>query len=54
VSAIPAAFDTGEPETYIFPADSEGAVLHYGELDGSYQGGMDKNKALADAGYTIE
>lgn len=40
-------------ETYIFPADQEGEVVYWGELDGSYRGGLDHKKALNDAGYTL-
>ena len=41
------------PETYIFPADAAGRVLDWGELDGSYRGGLDHEKAIKDAGYAI-
>lgn len=51
VSAIDAMFSG--PETYIFAADSEGRVLDWGELEGSYRGGYDHEQALADAGYTV-
>jgi hypothetical protein len=51
VSATQAMF-TG-PETYIFPADAEGAVTSWGELDGSYRGGWSHSQALEGAGYTI-
>lgn len=54
VSAIPCAFDTGRPETYIFPANKKGEVVSWGELDGSYRGGMNHEKALRDAGYEIK
>jgi hypothetical protein len=53
VSAISCAFDTGRPETYIFPANEEGNPLNMEELDGSFRGDMDHKKALTDAGYTI-
>jgi hypothetical protein len=42
------------PETYIFPADEEGNVLDWGELDGSYRGGLDHREAIRGAGYTIQ
>lgn len=54
VSAIPLAFDTGRPETYIFPANSAGEIISWGELEGSFRGGMDHEKALRDAGYEIK
>jgi hypothetical protein len=51
VSATVAMFSG--PETYIFPSDKNGRVLNYGELDGSYRGGMSHERALLDAGYAI-
>ena len=50
VSSVHAMF-TG-PETYIFPADKNGKVTNWGELPGSYRGGLNHIKALEDAGYT--
>jgi hypothetical protein len=41
------------PETYIFPADAEGRVTGWGELEGSYRGGMDHDEALVNAGYEV-
>jgi len=41
------------PETYIFPADKDGSVLNWGELDGSYRGGLSHQKALRNAGYDL-
>lgn len=38
-------------ETYIFPANEDGEVVKWGELDGSFRGGLDHKKALARAGY---
>ena len=38
-------------ETYIFPANDKGEVVDWGELDGSYRGGLDHIKALREAGY---
>ena len=52
VSAIQAAFDTGMPETFIFPADEDGKVTSWGELEGSFQGGQDHEKALRGLGVT--
>lgn len=51
VSAAIAMF-TG-PETYIFPADEDGKVLDWGELEGSYRGGLDKKSALEGAGWVV-
>lgn len=41
------------PETYIFPADEEGEVLNWGELNGSFKGGLDHEEALNRAGYKL-
>ena len=41
------------PETYIFPADRQGRVTHWGELAGSFRGSLDHEKALRNAGYTV-
>ena len=46
VSATVAMF--GGPETYIFPANEDGEIVDYGELPGSYKGGLDHETALAD------
>jgi hypothetical protein len=51
VSTIKKAPDTNRPETYIFPAYSNGEVLGLRELKGSFQGAMDISKALRDGGY---
>ncbi len=50
VSATNAMFSG--PETYIFASDEAGKVDCYGELDGSFRGGLDHAKALRGAGYT--
>jgi hypothetical protein len=39
------------PETYIFGADENGIVLHWGELNGSFRGEIDHAQALSNAGY---
>jgi len=39
------------PETYVFKSDAEGEVLNWGELGGSFQGDLDHERALAEAGY---
>lgn len=41
------------PETYIFPANEEGEVIDWGELEGSFRGGLDHEKALTSAGYEV-
>lgn len=51
VSAVFASF--AGPETYIFPADKNGEVVDWCELDGSYKGGLNHEKALANAGYEV-
>lgn len=51
VSATYAMFSG--PETYIFPADETGEVTSWGELDGSYKGGLDHEEALRGAGYEV-
>lgn len=42
------------PETYIFPSTDTGEVTDWGELDGSYRGGLDHEEALRGAGYEVE
>lgn len=51
VSAVVAAYSG--PETYIFPATADGAVVNYGELPGSFRGALDHAAALDNAGYAI-
>lgn len=43
----------GTPETYIFGANPDGSIKGWLELDGSYKGGLDHNKALNGAGYEV-
>jgi hypothetical protein len=45
--------DSG-PETYVFPATADGEVLSWGELEGSYRGGTDHERALRGAGYEVQ
>ena len=40
-------------ETYIFAADSSGAVTGWSELPGSFKGAMDHDRALNGAGYEV-
>jgi len=41
-------------ECYLFRCDADGSVTDWGELPGSYQGGTDHARALADGGYEVE
>jgi len=54
VSSLSAAFDTGRPETYIFPADKEGHVVSWGEIGASQRGTTSHKKVLRESGYTIK
>lgn len=38
-------------ETYIFPANEDGNVTDWGELSGSYRGGLDHDVALNGLGF---
>ncbi|MCD5310901.1 hypothetical protein [Kineosporia babensis] len=40
-------------ETYIFPADESGKIVDFTELDGSFRGAIDHERALAGAGYEV-
>lgn len=40
-------------ETYIFPANQNGEITDFGELDGSFKGGCDHVQALNNAGYQV-
>jgi hypothetical protein len=51
VSAVIAMFSG--PETYIFPTTETGEILNWGELDGSYRGGLNHDTALLNAGYEL-
>lgn len=50
-SAIVAIFSG--PETYIFPADSDGEIIDWAQLNGSYQGELDHEKAILGAGWEL-
>jgi hypothetical protein len=41
------------PETYIFGSDSTGGIDSFSELDGSFQGALDHEQALQNAGYEV-
>lgn len=53
VSAVHTVFDTGLPETYIFPSNEAGDFTDWTELPGSIQGVYDHAQALAGAGYEL-
>ena len=50
-SAVVAMF-TG-PETYIFPADADGNVIDWGEMEGSLRGTLSHEAAILSAGWEI-
>ena len=52
-TVVPFGFRGPEPETYIFPGTPEGQVADWGELRGSYKGGLDHAEALKGAGYEV-
>ena len=52
VSMLSRAFDTGDPETLIFPAQEDGWITSIKPL-GELYGATDANKALENAGYTV-
>jgi hypothetical protein len=41
------------PETYLFPATPAGTILDLAELNGSFRGGLNTDKAMKNAGYEI-
>ena len=43
----------GVYETYLFPADAEGEITYWGELEGSERGILSHEKVFANIGYTI-
>jgi len=53
VVAYAAAVPYSGPETYLFPSDETGHITDWGELDGSYRGGLDHGEALRGAGYEV-
>lgn len=52
VASAAVAFGTG-PETYLFGANEDGEVVAWGELPGSYRGGLDHERAIENAGYEV-
>ena len=53
VSAVKGRLTDIDGETLIFGSDETGKIKSFLELPGSYNGGMDHQKALNDAGYDI-
>lgn len=53
VSAVPHVCGIEGPETYIFPSNAEGEVLDWLELEGSFEGEMNIEKALAGLGFPV-
>ena len=53
VSAVKSRLTDRDGETLIFGSDEVGKIKSFLELPGSYDGGMDQQKALNDAGYDI-
>ena len=42
------------PETYIFPANSAGQVTDWAEMEGSFRGEIDHERAIREAGWTLQ
>jgi len=53
VSAVKSRLTDRDGETLIFGSDETGKIKSFLQLPGSYNGGMDHQKALNDAGYDI-
>lgn len=41
------------PETYLFPANEKGEITDWRELEGSFRGGIDCDRAIENAGYVV-
>ena len=41
------------PETYLFPADKDGKIINWLELEGSFRGDLDHQQAIRNAGWLI-
>jgi hypothetical protein len=39
-------------ETYIFPGDADGEIIDWGEMDGSFRGAVDHERAIREAGWS--
>lgn len=42
------------PETFIFPSDSNGKIIDWAEMGGSFKGSLDHSKAIRNAGWIEE
>jgi hypothetical protein len=54
VSASHGPFSINGQETYIFGCDKNGKAVNWSELSGSFQGQMNHEKALRNAGYLVK
>lgn len=52
ITSISSVMFTG-PETYVFPSNDKGEIVDWGELPGSYRGGMVHEECFKNIGYTI-
>lgn len=50
---VSAVSDSHGYETYIFPADNDGDISDWGELEGSMKGTVSHAEVLGAVGYTI-
>jgi DNA repair protein RadC len=46
--------DVGKPSVVIYPSDESGSILSYSELPGSHIGDADHEKAIREAGWTLD
>ncbi len=46
--------DVGKPSVVIYPSDESGSILSYNELPGSHVGDADHEKAIREAGWTLD
>lgn len=44
---------TGDARLFELSADEQGEILNWSELEGSYHGGLDHERALERAGYEV-
>lgn len=52
-SAVVVEFDGGRPEVYLFPANADGEIVSWGEMDGSLKDTLDHEAAVAAAGWVL-
>lgn len=51
---VVASVPFSRPETYIFGSNEQGGIMDWGELEGSFRGGLaHPGKAITEAGYEI-